>query len=113
MMQELKEMPLKVTPASSVLSDPAVHAVCARAIGNVDRNRELKKSANQAYQAWLGYYNGKTRPFGWSKPKLVEEANDFSRIIGLSVIPGLQKKTIGMMGLKGVPGLRIAEREDE
>jgi ATP-dependent RNA helicase MSS116, mitochondrial len=113
MLRELKEMPLKRVPASAVLSDLSVLAVCTRAISGVERNKELKKSASHAYQAWLGYYNGKTKPFNWSKAKLVEEANGYARIIGLSEAPGLQKKTIGMMGLKGVPGLRIAERFEE
>ena len=42
---------------------------------------------------------------------LVTHANLFSQLIGLKEIPMLQKKTIGKMGLKGVPGLRIAPFE--
>jgi ATP-dependent RNA helicase MSS116, mitochondrial len=29
-----------------------------------------------AYQAWLGFYNGRLRKLGWSKGDLVREAND-------------------------------------
>ena len=42
---------------------------------------------------------------------LVAHANQFSQLIGLREVPMLQKKTIGKMGLKGVPGLRIAPFE--
>ena len=40
---------------------------------------------------------------------LVEHANDYSAMLGLTEPPALPKKTIGKMGLKGVPGLRIAK----
>ena len=40
---------------------------------------------------------------------LVEHANDYSVMLGLAEPPALPKKTIGKMGLKGVPGLRIAK----
>jgi hypothetical protein len=35
------------------------------------------------------------------------QANRFSRYMGFEEPPALLRKTIGMMGLKGVPGLRI------
>jgi ATP-dependent RNA helicase MSS116 len=114
MMQELKDMPLKRIPSSSLnLLHPSIAGPVGQVLGRVDRTSDLKKSAKKAYQAWLGYYNGKLRACGWDKRKLVEEANAFSRIIGLSEIPGLQRKTIGMMGLKGTPGLRIAEKDED
>jgi ATP-dependent RNA helicase MSS116 len=37
----------------------------------------------------------------------VQQANNYSAIMGLPMPPALEKKTIGKMGLKGVPGLRI------
>ncbi len=37
----------------------------------------------------------------------VQQANHYSSIMGLAMPPALEKKTIGKMGLKGVPGLRI------
>lgn len=37
----------------------------------------------------------------------VQQANNYSSIMGLAMPPALEKKTIGKMGLKGVPGLRI------
>ena len=62
----------------------------------------------QAYQAWLGYYNGLGKITGWSKPQLVSTANELSRsVFGRTAVPALMKKTVGMMGLKGVPGLVV------
>jgi ATP-dependent RNA helicase MSS116 len=42
---------------------------------------------------------------------LVATANEHARHIGLKAAPALQRKTIGMMGLKGVPGLVVEEGE--
>lgn len=50
----------------------------------------------QAYAAWLGFYNS-TKGMGWSKPELVQQANRFAGVMGLSQPPALMKKTIGMM----------------
>lgn len=64
-------------------------------------------SKDKAYQAWLGYYNS-CGMLKWDKPTLVKRANMFSATLGLEQPPALMKKTIGMMGLRNVPGLRIA-----
>jgi hypothetical protein len=37
----------------------------------------------------------------------VQQANNYSAIMGLPMPPALERKTIGKMGLKNVPGLRI------
>jgi hypothetical protein len=31
-----------------------------------------------AYQAWLGFYNGKLRKLNWTKADLVREANELA-----------------------------------
>ncbi|KAH7620280.1 putative DEAD-box ATP-dependent RNA helicase 26 [Nannochloris sp. 'desiccata'] len=61
-----------------------------------------------AYQAWLGYYNSCKGVFK-DKAVLVQTANAFAASMGCDETPALLKKTIGMMGLRGVPGLRIDE----
>ena len=64
---------------------------------------------SMAYAAYLGFY--KSAPgMSMSPVQVVELANTFSRIIGCPEPPELEAKTIGKMGLKGVPGLRIAGR---
>ena len=60
----------------------------------------------KAYQAWLGYYNS-CKLLKWDKPTLVQRANVFSSTLGLPQPPALMKKTVGMMGLRNVPGLRV------
>lgn len=40
-------------------------------------------------------------------PAVVKLANQFSEAIGLEEPPALEKSTIGKMGLKGVPGIRV------
>eukprot|EP00850_Spirogloea_muscicola_P005562 SM000025S08457 [mRNA] locus=s25:851171:854713:- [translate_table: standard] len=64
-------------------------------------------SKEKAYQSWLGYYNS-ARGLNWDKATLVAQANFFSACLGMSSPPALAKKTVGMMGLRGVPGLRVA-----
>ena len=79
----------------------------SKVLARVQGNEKLHTSAEQAYQAYLGFYNSYAKKIGWSSARLVEESNEFSRCIGLKEIPFLLKKTVGKMGLKGVPGLRV------
>ena len=62
----------------------------------------------QAYVAWMGYMNSNLRILQWDKPRLVREASEYAMQLGLSETPVVEKKIIGKMGLKGVPGLRFA-----
>ena len=60
------------------------------------------------YQAWMGYYKNHLKALGWSTAELVQQANTFAfRGLGCAEVPGLQKSTVGKMGLKGVPGLKL------
>jgi hypothetical protein len=68
---------------------------------------ETQKAAASAYSAWLGFYNGHTKDTRWDKPRLVNMANQFAATIGFEQPPEISAETIGKMGLKGVPGLRI------
>ncbi|CAD7933177.1 unnamed protein product [Amoebophrya sp. A25] len=71
------------------------------------------KTKDQCYVAWLGYYNGLCpKRIPWSKAELVEQANLYADyVLFCSEQPSLMKKTVGMMGLKGVPGLKIEGAE--
>ena len=73
--------------------------------------RAVRKMNNltlvMAYQAWLGFYNSNLKLLRWSKEDLVAEANDWFASLGQSEPPALLAKTVGKMGLKGVPGLRV------
>ena len=73
-----------------------------------------QQSKDQAYVAWMGFYNGSSSKMGWSKAQLVQAANDYAlNVLGCPQIPGILKKTVGMMGLKGIPGLNIVSQLDD
>ncbi|KAL7537191.1 hypothetical protein ACHAXR_007650 [Thalassiosira sp. AJA248-18] len=102
--KELTDMPLEFiqVPSSANASDAA-----SRAIQNVAKDETLSVSGEQAYRAWLGYYNSQLKKIGWDKKQLVQQANAWGAGVGLKDQPSLQKRTVGKMGLKGVPGLKI------
>lgn len=102
--RELADMPLELIP---VPTTPRAADIASRAIANVSRDATLRISAEQAYRAWLGYYNGHVKKVKWDKKQLVVQANAFGEEVGLTTQPSLQKRAVGKMGLKGVPGLKI------
>lgn len=66
--------------------------------------REDSTNPGRAYQAWLGFYKSRMRQLGMNAEKLVATANSFAQT-HFQIVPRLEKKTIGKMGLKGTPGL--------
>ena len=67
----------------------------------------------RAYTAWLGYHNGNKKNYGWSATDLVAAANHYSReALRLPEPPAMTARAAGMMGLKGVAGVRIAAKTD-
>ncbi|RHY33404.1 hypothetical protein DYB32_001640 [Aphanomyces invadans] len=100
-LKELKDVPLTVQspPAGP---PPRIAPILAQ----VQTKTDLRLAAEQAYQAWLGFYNSNMRRLRMDKIQLVEMAADYSRIIGLADVPALLKKTIGKMGLQGM-GLKV------
>jgi ATP-dependent RNA helicase MSS116 len=89
-------------PASPIQPSPV-----GTVLAYVHRSPSLLDEAQMAWQSWLGFYNSHLRMLKWDKPTLVSRANAFAPSLGLHEPPALLKKTIGKMGLKGVPGLRI------
>jgi len=102
--RELGDMPLETT---SIPETEKITKIVDQALQKVGRDEGLRQSAEQAYRAWLGYYNGHLKKVKWDKQQLVVQANMWAKENGLKDQPSLQKKTIGKMGLKGVPGLKI------
>jgi len=111
MRRDLSDIPFITLPAQN-LSIESFKPKVQTAVAKVEIDPELKTSAEQAYAAWLGFYKGFVRKFNWTPSQLVETANHFSKLLGLREPPALQKSTIGKMGLRGVPGLRIAAFEE-
>eukprot|EP00557_Chaetoceros_sp_GSL56_P011415 CAMPEP_0176480306 /NCGR_PEP_ID=MMETSP0200_2-20121128/2206_1 /TAXON_ID=947934 /ORGANISM="Chaetoceros sp., Strain GSL56" /LENGTH=797 /DNA_ID=CAMNT_0017876415 /DNA_START=164 /DNA_END=2557 /DNA_ORIENTATION=+ len=74
---------------------------------------KLTICAEQCYQSYIGYYNGNIkRTTLKSKQNLVETANVFAKVMGLKEQPGLTKKAVSKMGLKGVNNIRIISEAD-
>ena len=109
MLKQLKEMPLTSMQGDALgITEEEFRALQAVTASSL-RVDDIRKGAEQSYQAWLGFYNSHLRVLGWDKPTLVVMANRFASTIGFpeGSPPALQAKTVGKMGLKGVPGLRV------
>ncbi|KAK0190407.1 P-loop containing nucleoside triphosphate hydrolase protein [Armillaria mellea] len=71
------------------------------------------KVKEQAYRAWLGYYNSNLKTTKWNKVELVNKATLYAQeCLGWTdaLPPLVEPKTVGMMHLKNVPGLNIGRR---
>ena len=98
--KDIADLPL------SVLEDRATPED-ARAVGAA-MSRVSDKTKAQTYSAWLGFYKPFCRQMNLSPAELVRVANFLATdVLGCEEVPGLMKKTVGMMGLKGVPGLNV------
>ena len=101
----LGDLPLVKADAADGVAD---EKILAEAKDGVDPT-----TVKKAYLAWLGYYNGLIgkKRLNWSKERLVEEANAWCAVMGWreKKTPGLTKRLLGKMGLKGTPGLRVEE----
>lgn len=100
-----KTLPIQPYPADMISRLPKHQSDIDRAFINVD---EVAKS--KAYQAFLGYNKTFLKKLQLSTADLVRLANEYARAMGCPEPPMLEKSTVGKMGLKGVPGLRIGTR---
>ncbi|KAJ1616752.1 P-loop containing nucleoside triphosphate hydrolase protein [Pavlovales sp. CCMP2436] len=110
-LKELESLPIKEwtefggQPATE-FTPPALAAALQRVGSVAGRGEEVDRGA-QAYQAWLGFYNGYQRKLKWDAVQLVATANRFAQLIGLPEPPEMRAQTVGKMGLRGTPGLRV------
>jgi len=94
--------------ANPLKDDQALASMGIDCIRNGDP--KLTPIAQKAYRAFLGFYTGQMkRTHLRSKEDLVKTANRLFEIIGLNETPKLEKRTIGKMGLRGVPGISIGK----
>lgn len=119
--KELKEMPLvhiqpsaelldansDFTPRMRRLREVLGELYSMDASGGQHGEDSFVDQARMAWAAWLGSTNSMLRKLNMDKNDLVALSNHYYASIGLSCMPALQAKTVGKMGLKGVPGLRI------
>ena len=102
-LNELRDLPLQKRPP---LAPEAVAALAPKLRQGFAALPSVTLGCG--YQAWLGFYNSHLRKLRWSQTQLVANANEFSReVLGLATPPPLEAKTVGKMGLKGVPGLNV------
>ena len=101
------------------------------------------RAIGQAYAAWLGFYKSWLKPLRWTPAELVNQGAVWARCLGWQGFtepsghpgtsrggraqggsgdrhevlswtpPPIAKRTVGMMGLRGTPGLNVVDRLDE
>ncbi|KAG7393630.1 hypothetical protein PHYPSEUDO_007467 [Phytophthora pseudosyringae] len=105
LLDKLSDLPLGPSKNHSpeMLVSSQSHTV--KVMKNLKSYSDLEKSAQQSYQAWLGFYNSHTKRLKLKPVELVKLAADYSRIIGLDEVPKLEKRTLKKMNLFGVPGI--------
>jgi ATP-dependent RNA helicase MSS116, mitochondrial len=110
---DMRPLPLKPLATSS--NDASALAQCHQILraALLQVGDDIKA---QAYQAFLGYYKGSMRLCGFDTTTLIQTANYYAQHVllyqggGDNVeTPPLLAKTVGMMGLKGAPGLNIVK----
>ncbi|KAJ3125122.1 hypothetical protein HK101_005986, partial [Irineochytrium annulatum] len=104
----VKGLPVKRYPGTESILSPQRMDPLRNQVRNAMAGKISPTTKAQAYQAWLGYYKDRCRDIGWRPEELVARANAMA-IDGwlCNGVPELQAKTVGMMGLKGTPGLNV------
>ncbi len=95
-------------PASNkILSDTSAAEKITNALQSID-----PKSKQKAYAAYLGFMKAFAKRMQLDSTGLVKLANKLA-LEGMlcDELPEMERKTVGKMGLKGVPGIRIAKPE--
>lgn len=105
-------LPIKPHPDAQRIIDRAAQWVdpVTNAMYNLD---EITKQ--RAYSSFIGFVagSGNLKALRLDKPGLVALANDFAiRAMACPEPPPMDKKVIGKMGLKGVPGFNYAQPGD-
>lgn len=84
-----------------------------------------ERAIGQAYAAWLGFYKSWLKSLRWTPTELVKRGAVWARCLGWRggagdrnevlpwTPPPMAKRTVGMMGLRGTPGLNVVDRLDD
>ncbi|KOO33436.1 hypothetical protein Ctob_012217, partial [Chrysochromulina tobinii] len=102
-LKELSDLPIEMRPPMETAATAVIQPKVDTAMRSLPPH-----TLECAYQAYLGFYNSYLKRLRWDREEVVRRANDFSAaVLCLPSPPALQAKTVGKMGLKGVPGLII------
>ena len=105
-LRDNRQFPIKPYPASRevIRATDELTPTIINALRNTDPNAKQK-----AYSAYMGFMKGFCKKMRIDPAELVKMCNQFALEGMLSEdIPTMEKKTIGKMGLKGVPGIHVA-----
>eukprot|EP00163_Fabomonas_tropica_P017988 TRINITY_DN31_c5_g1_i1.p1 TRINITY_DN31_c5_g1~~TRINITY_DN31_c5_g1_i1.p1 ORF type:complete len:585 (-),score=130.05 TRINITY_DN31_c5_g1_i1:305-1798(-) len=106
-LNQVRDLPMEERPSTGAAISDSVEGRLSTALANLP-----PKTIGQAYQAWMGFYNSNLKRCRIDKPRLVQLANQWvTSVVRAQEIPQLEAKTVGKMGLKGVPGLNVAGRD--
>lgn len=100
-----RQFPIEPYPAlAKILNDSSSRDQMNSIMHSID-----PESKRKAYQAYLGFMKSYTNKLKMTNADLVRLANDFA-LNGMQSgeVPEIEKRTVGKMGLKGVPGIRYA-----
>lgn len=101
-----KQLPIQKYPLDIATEANTSAATLAEAFARVDNSTKSK-----AYQAFLGFNKSFMKRLRVDAPSLVQLANNYAEAMGCSDPPMIDKKIVGKMGLKGVPGLRVGSEK--
>jgi ATP-dependent RNA helicase MSS116 len=99
-------LPIKQYPLDVVAELSKYQPQVDKALPHVEEAAKAK-----AYQAFLGYNKTYLKKLRLDPKDLVRVANDYAKAMGCPEPPLIDKRVVGKMGLKGVPGLRIGSRD--
>ncbi|KAB8239479.1 DEAD/DEAH box helicase [Aspergillus alliaceus] len=111
-MKANRHLPIKPHPQTDAINEAA--ASCTDAVAQA-MYRIDDETKQRAYSSFIGFFagSGLLKPLRLDKPGLVQLANEMA-IKGMACPepPPMDKKVIGKMGLKGVPGFNYGSRDD-
>ncbi|KAF2174922.1 DEAD-domain-containing protein [Zopfia rhizophila CBS 207.26] len=103
-----KQLPIQPYPVDIISGLKESQAVVENGFKSVREEAKAK-----AYQAFLGYNKTYLKKLRLDAKDLVKISNEYAATMGCLEPPLIDKKVVGKMGLKGVPGLRIGSRKAE
>lgn len=107
-----RHLPIQAHPHTTQISQAAL--ACAPAVTQAMYKVD-ETTKQRAYSSYIGFLagSGLMRPLRLDKPGLVQLANDMA-VNGMACPepPPMDKKVVGKMGLKGVPGFNYATGSD-